>query len=232
MDNRNIANLDEQAISKAQTDFLSKVYAWMVGGLLLTGLTAWYTFTSGIYITIISSSMLWVLIIAELGLVMLLVARIDKLSTFSAGAFFLLYSLLNGLTLSVILAIYTDESIQRVFYTAAGMFGTMSLFGWLTKKDLSGMGRFMFMGLIGIIIASVVNIFMPISALNFAISVIGVVVFAGLTAYDTQKLKEMWAVQFDDSARATKASILGALTLYLDFINLFLFLLRIFGGRR
>jgi FtsH-binding integral membrane protein len=228
---RNISTLSQDSIAQAQTDFLSKVYAWMFGGLLLTAFTAWYVFDSQLYITIASSGLMFPLIIGELILVFVLSARIEKMSRTTAAVLFLGYSFLNGLTLSVILAVYTLESIQEVFFITAAMFAALSAYGYFTKKSLSGIGNFLFMGLIGIIIAGVVNIFMDSSALNFAISVIGVVIFAGLTAYDTQRLKEMYVLMYENEDMAAKGAIIGALQLYLDFINLFLFLLRIFGNR-
>jgi FtsH-binding integral membrane protein len=228
---RNISTLSQDSIAQAQTDFLSKVYAWMFGGLLLTAFTAWYVFDSQLYITIASSGLMFPLIIGELILVFVLSARIEKMSRTTAAVLFLGYSFLNGLTLSVILAVYTLESIQEVFFITAAMFAALSAYGYFTKKSLSGIGNFLFMGLIGIIIAGVVNIFMASSALNFAISVIGVVIFAGLTAYDTQRLKEMYVLMYENEDLAAKGAIIGALQLYLDFINLFLFLLRIFGNR-
>jgi len=225
--------LSEHDIVKAQQTFLSKVYAWMVGGLLITGVTSWYIFSSGLFIEIASNSILFFgLIIGELILVASLSARIDKISKNTAASLFLGYSFLNGLTLSVVFAIYTLESIQNVFFISAAMFGAMSAFGFFTKRDLSGMGRFMFMGLIGIIFATLFNIILGSSAIAFAVNIIGVVVFAGLTAWDTQKLKEMYEVQYSGNEAAVKSAILGALMLYLDFINIFLFLLRLFGNRR
>ncbi len=233
MRNSNEMIMPESEIVKAQQDFLSKVYAWMVGGLLITSLTAWYIFSSGYWMQIVSNSILFYeLIIGELALVFILSAKVQSMTTFLAGSLFILYSALNGLTLSVILAVYTAESVQQVFLISAGMFAGLSVFGFVTKKDLSGLGRFMFMGLIGLLITMFINIFIGSSMLEFLFSVVGVIVFAGLTAYDTQKLKEMYMVQFEGGDVATKASIIGALTLYLDFINLFLFLLRLFGNRR
>lgn len=229
--NRNISTLGQDAIAQAQTDFLSKVYAWMFGGLLLTAASAWYVFDTGMYITITTSGLMLPLIIGELILVFVLSARIQKMSRTTAAIMFLGYSLLNGLTLSVILAVYTLESIQEVFFITAAMFAALSAYGYFTKKSLSGIGNFLFMGLIGIIIAGIVNMFMASSALHFAISVIGVVIFAGLTAYDTQRLKEMYVLMYENEDMAAKGAIMGALQLYLDFINLFLFLLRIFGNR-
>jgi len=229
--NRNISTMSQDAIAQAQTEFLSKVYAWMFGGLLLTAATAWYVFDYGKYTAIYTSGLMFPLIIGELILVFVLSARIQKMSKTTAAALFLGYSLLNGVTLSVILAAYTLESIQEVFFITAAMFAALSAYGYFTKKSLSGIGNFLFMGLIGIIIAGFVNIFMASSTLSFAISVIGVIVFAGLTAYDTQRLKEMYVLMYEGEETAAKGAIIGALQLYLDFINLFLFLLRLFGNR-
>ena len=230
---KNVLSVANEAIVKAQAEFLSKVYSWMFGALLLSGFTAWYVYSSGLYIGIASSQILFFgLIIAQFGLVIWLSSSVQKLSFPAAAGLFLLYSLLTGATFSVILAAYTAESIQQVFFISAGMFAALSAFGYYTKKDLSAMGTFMYMGLIGLIIAMVVNIFLASSLMYFAISVIGVIVFAGLTAWDTQKLKQMAIDGFEDGETASKGAILGALTLYLDFINLFLFLLRLLGSRR
>lgn len=228
-------NAQMQEITTAQQTFLTKVYAWMVGGLLATGLTAGFVVTSPTMLEILFGSRIvfFALIIGEFALVAALAGWVEKMSATTATLAFLGYSILNGLTLSVIFMVYTDESISSTFMIAAGMFGAMSAYGYLTKRDLSGVGSFMFMGLIGIIIASVVNIFMSSSALYFAISIIGILVFVGLTAYDTQKIKEQnWMLEGGDEAVIRKAAIRGALTLYLDFINLFLFLLRLLGNRR
>jgi uncharacterized protein len=223
--------IQDMTIVHAQQSFLSKVYAWMVGGLLITALTAMYVATNEEVMQTVGHFMLF-LIIAEFGLVLALSGWIQRMSKTAAMASFLAYSFLNGLTLSVILLIYTAESLYQTFFITAGMFAALSFYGFVTKKNLSGMGRFMFMGLIGVIIASVVSWIFPSSALNFAISVIGVIVFAGLTAYDTQRLKDMYEVQSQGDDIAAKGAIMGALMLYLDFINLFLFLLRIMGNRR
>ncbi|MBI5324720.1 MAG: Bax inhibitor-1/YccA family protein [Ignavibacteriae bacterium] len=233
MRNTNEMIMPESEIVKAQQDFLSKVYAWMVGGLLITSLTAWYIFSTGFWKQIVTNSILFYgLIIGEVALVFILSSKVQKMTTFLAGSLFILYSAMNGLTLSVILAVYTAESVQQVFLISAAMFAGLSVFGFVTKKDLSGIGRFMFMGLIGLLLTMVINLIMGSSMLDFLISVVGVIVFSGLTAYDTQKLKEMYMVQFEGGETAAKASILGALTLYLDFINLFIFLLRLLGNRR
>jgi FtsH-binding integral membrane protein len=223
--------VQDNTIEKAQSQFLSRVYGWMVGGLLLTAITAWWVTTSVEVMNAVYSYMLF-LIIAEFGLVIFLSARIQKMSKNTAIGSFLGFAFLNGLTLSIVLLAYTEESIYTTFIITAVMFGALSLYGFTTKKSLSGMGSFMFMGLIGIVVASIVNIFIASSALHFAISIIGVIVFAGLTAWDTQKLKEMYEVQYQGDEIATKGAVMGALTLYLDFINLFLFLLRLFGNRR
>jgi hypothetical protein len=233
MDNTKLSYLDEQEVAQIQQGFLTKTYGWMVLGLAITAITAWYMFDSMFFEFLFENTMLfWILLLGELALVWGISAGINRLSKTAAGALFFLYSFLNGVTLSFLLAIYTAESIQSVFMLSALMFGCLSAFGYFTKRNLSAMGSFMFMGLIGIIGASILNIFMQSSAIHFAISVIGVLVFAGLTAYDTQKLKAMSLELYENGELASKGAIVGALNLYLDFINLFLMLLRLFGGRR
>jgi FtsH-binding integral membrane protein len=215
--------------------YMRGVYQWMAGGLGLTALVAYMVAsTPALQNAIIYNPILfWGLIIAEFGLVMGISGGISKLSASTASGLFLLYSAINGATLSVILTAYTESSIAGTFVICAGMFGAMSIYGMVTKKDLTSMGSFMFMGLIGIILASVVNIFLQSPGLNFAISGIGVLVFVGLTAYDTQKLKVMGqSAPMNDATAVRRGTILGALTLYLDFINLFLMLLRFFGQGR
>jgi hypothetical protein len=172
----------------------------------------------------------WVIALAPLALVLVLSFGVSRLSLGAAQAAFWAFAVAMGLSLSSIFAAYTGESIARVFFITAGTFGAMSLWGYTTKRDLTSMGSFLFMGLIGLIIASVVNIFLASSALAFGISIVGVLVFVGLTAYDTQKIKEMY-FEGDDVATMGKKTIMGALSLYLDFINLFLMLLRLFGNR-
>ena len=228
---RNVNPIQDMTIVHAQQRFLSRVYGWMVGGLLITAATAFWVATSIEVMSFVMNFML-LLILAEFGIVIFLTARVEKMSKNTAMGSFLLFSFINGLTLSVILLRYTEESIYMTFTVTAVMFGALSLYGFVTKRSLGAVGSFMFMGLIGIIVASVINIFIGSSALSFAISIIGVVVFAGLTAWDTQKLKEMYEIQFQGDEVATKGAIIGALTLYLDFINLFLFMLRLFGNRR
>jgi FtsH-binding integral membrane protein len=223
-----------QARQEASTIFLAKVFNWMAIGLAVTGVVAYLTAESGMARTLIASPLFLILVLAELGMVFFLSARIDKIQPATATGLFLGYSLLNGLTLSVIFLAYTRASIASTFLVTAGMFGAMAIYGLVTKRDLSGMGSFMFMGLVGILLASIVNIFLKSSGLYWAISAIGVLVFVGLTAYDVQKIKnigEEGIMQQGESA-IRRGAIIGALALYLDFINLFLMLLRFFGGSR
>jgi hypothetical protein len=211
--------------------FLWKVYAWMAIGLGLTAVVA-YTVASSpdiIRALVLNRIMFFALIIAELGLVFFISARADRLAPATASGLFALYSALNGVTISVILIAYTGESVASTFVVTAGMFGALALFGSTTKRSLAGVGQFMMMGLIGLILASVIGLFWHNDALQFLISVVGVIVFTGLTAYDAQRLKQM-ALALPDGQLAGYA-IVGALSLYLDFINLFLMLLR-FTGRR
>ena len=214
------------------TAFLSKVYGWMFLGLLITAGTALVVASSPFLIEtlILNRLVFWVLILGQLGLVFFLAARVDKVAPVTAAGLFMIYSASVGITSSVILLVYTGASIVSTFVVTAGMFGAMAVYGTLTKRSLAGVGQFMFMGLIGLIIASIVNIFWANSALYFVISVVGVIVFTGLTAWDAQRLKEM-AVALPDG-RVGSYAVVGALSLYLDFINLFFFLLRLLGGRR
>lgn len=214
------------------TAFLSKVYGWMFLGLLITGGTAVLVASSPTLIEtlIVNRILFWILVLGQLGLVFYLSARVDKVSPVTAAALFLLYSAMVGVTSSVIFLIYTGASIVSAFVIAGGMFGAMAVFGSLTKRSLAGVGQFMFMGLIGLIIASVVSIFWMNDVLMFVISVVGVLVFTGLTAWDAQRLKQM-AVSLPDG-RVGSYAVVGALSLYLDFINLFFFVLRLMGGRR
>lgn len=215
--------------------FMAQVYGWMTVGLLLTAFVAFYVASNDALLHIIFSSnvVFFGLIIAQLALVFVLSGMVHKLSGAVATTLFMLYSALTGVTISSVLIIYTESSIASTFFICAAMFGALSVYGYTTKRSLSGMGSFLFMGLIGIIIASIVNIFMQSSMLNMVISYAGVLIFAGLTAYDTQKLKDMGSeINQDDKENLRRYSIMGALTLYLDFINLFLMLLRILGDRR
>jgi hypothetical protein len=226
-----------QAQAQVQVNqFIRSVYNWMAAGLALTGLVAVYVASSETLIRLIFSNQLlfFGLIIGELALVFYLSARIQKIQASTATGLFMLYSALNGLTLSFVFLIYTSSSVASVFFICAATFGACSVYGMVTKRDLTSMGGFMTMGLIGIVIASLVNMFMQSSGMSMIISYVGVIVFVGLTAYDTQKLKMMALSQPAglDAGVVRKGTILGALTLYLDFINLFLMLLRILGDRR
>jgi FtsH-binding integral membrane protein len=217
----------------AQRTFMSRVYGWMTIGLLVTALTSLFVASDRTLIkSIFQTGLFWVLIIAELGIVLLLSAALRKLPVAVAAGLFLLYSALTGATLSIILLIYTASSVGATFVVTAGMFGSMSLFGYVTKRNLNGLGHFMMMGLFGIIIAMIVNIFLHSDAMAWLISFIGVIVFTGLTAYDTQKIKQQYAVNAAGTAMYQKTALYGAFALYLDFINLFLFLLRFMGNRR
>lgn len=213
-----------------QNTLIRQVYAWMGAGLTVTACVALFTLSSPVILQAVTGNRLifFGLILGELALVFTLSGAINRLSEFIATAVFIAYSALNGVTLSILALVYTASSITSTFVTTAGMFGAMSLYGYMTKKDLSSWGSFLFMGLVGVVIASVVNIFVGSSSVSWVISAIGVIVFTGLTAYDTWKIKAMAA----QGIEGRKPAILGALTLYLDFINLFLMLLRFGGDRR
>lgn len=219
---------NRQALARV---FMNHVFGWMAAGLALSGAVAWYILSSeAAYGT--AQGLFLPLIIGELVLVVALSATLHKLSAAAAASLFLLYAAMNGLTLGVVVAAYTTASVARVFFITSGTYGAMAFIGLTTRKDLTAMGSFLMMGLIALIIASVVNIFLGSSALDWAVSVIGVLLFAGLTAYDVQKFKRMGYLGFTTSRQASQMAISGALNLYLDFINMFLFLLRIFGDRR
>lgn len=215
--------------------FLAQVYGWMACGLLLTAFIAWYAANTPAVMQFVFSSQItfFGLIIFQLGLVFVISGMVHKLSGMVATSLFMLYSALTGLTMASIFLVYTYSSIASTFVVTGGMFGAMSLYGYTTKRDLSGFGNMLFMGLIGIVIASLVNLWLKSEALMWVVTYIGVIVFVGLTAYDTQKLKRI-GEQIDtrDTENMRRYTIVGALTLYLDFINLFLMLLRIFGNRR
>lgn len=230
-------------IDQGLRTYMLGVYNYMAGALVITGLAA-YTLFSAAFVetaqglqltelgaTIYNSPLQYVLMFAPLAFVLVLSFGINKLSASATQMLFWAFSAIMGLSISYIFAVYQLGSITQVFLITAIAFGGLSLYGYTTKRDLSAMGAFMVMGLIGLIVASVVNIFLQSSAMQFAISVIGVLVFAGLTAWDTQKIKSMYDAN-DSAAARTKKSVMGALTLYLDFINMFLFLLRLFGARR
>ena len=221
-------------VTEAFPVLMRKVYVWMTLALFITGMTAYYVATNdAIMMAILTNRVLFYgLLIAELGLVMGVSAAINRLSLLTATLLFVLYSIINGATLSIIFLIYEISSIAQVFFITAGTFGAMAAIGYTTKKDLSSIGRILFMALIGLVIASVVNIFFKSDGLTMILSYIGVIVFVGLTAWDSQKIKKMLMQAPDVDESTQKVALLGALTLYLDFVNLFLYLLRIFGRRR
>jgi len=227
--NMNYSRTADQIVI-AQNTLIRQVYAWMGGGLMVTALLAMVTVSSPAILNAVFGNRLvfYGLILGELGLVVAISGAINRLSAAMASFLFILYAALNGITFSVIFAVYTAESVASTFVITAATFGAMSAFGYMTRRDLTGWGSFLFMGLIGVVIASLVNIFTRSSAVSWVISAVGVIVFTGLTAYDTQKIKAMAA----SGAEGRKPAILGALTLYLDFINLFLMLLRLLGNRR
>jgi FtsH-binding integral membrane protein len=209
---------------------MTKVYNYMGLGLLATAITAYIGAASGIYVALAQTPLIWLVVLAPLGMVIYLSSRLHKMSASAAKTTFWIYAAMTGLSLSYVLLAFTGVSVVRTFLITAASFGALSLYGYTTKRDLSGMGSFLFMGLIGIILASIVNIFMQSPAMHFAISVIGVLLFAGLTAYDTQDIKRIYYAG-DSRDIAEKKAIMGALRLYLDFINMFLFLLQFLGNR-
>jgi FtsH-binding integral membrane protein len=221
-------------VAAVHGDFIRRVYNWMGLGLALTAFVALYTTSNPRLLSLILGNPLvfFGLIIGELILVVVLSAAINRLQASTATLLFFLYSAMNGLTLSVIFLTYTRASIASTFFVTAGTFGVTSFYGYTTQRDLTSWGSFFFMGLIGIIIASVVNIFLHSPMIYWVVTYAGILVFVGLAAYDTQKLKEMALAGFTDDETARKGAVMGALALYLDFINLFLLLLRIFGSRR
>lgn len=231
---RNYSAEQQLGMSQAFPVLMRKVYVWMALALAITGMTAYYVATSPTILgTILSNNILFYgLIIAELALVIGLSATINRLSLFTATLMFILYSVVNGATMSFIFLLYEMSSIATVFFITAGTFGAMAVVGYTTKKDLTSMGRILFMGLIGLVIASLVNIFLKSSGMTLVLSYVGVIIFVGLTAWDSQKIKYMLMQAPDVNEGTQKLALLGALTLYLDFINLFLYLLRIFGKRR
>jgi FtsH-binding integral membrane protein len=210
---------------------VQRVYGYMAGGLVLTGIVAYAAAASGFYQTIADTGLIWIVMLAPLGFVLALSFGIQRMSAETAMVLFWIYAAIMGLSLGSIFLVFTGTSIARVFFITAATYGAMSLYGYTTRSDLSGFGSFLFMGLIGIVIASLVNIFVGSSALQFAISIIGVIVFVSLTAYDTQRIKQIY-LESDTAEIAGKKAVLGALALYLDFINLFMMLLQLFGQRR
>jgi FtsH-binding integral membrane protein len=238
-----VGRAETGVIDRGLRDYMLRVYNYMAVGVGITGIVAYLTFMfavqqtdAGLQLTsfgnlIFSSAFKWVVIFAPLGMVFFISARINSMSVSGAQMAFWAFAALMGLSLGSIFLVYAHESIARVFFITAASFGALSLYGYTTQRDLSGWGSFLFMGLIGIILASLVNLFIGSTAMQFAISVIGVLIFAGLTAYDTQQIKEMYYVG-DDGTVAGRKAVMGALRLYLDFINLFMMLLQLFGDRR
>lgn len=222
--------------------YMLQVYNYMASALVLTGLVAYFAGTSEAFMSLMitqkangamgPSMLAWVVVLAPLAMVFFLAAKLNTLSKPAAQTAFWIYSVMVGLSLFSIFAFYTGESIARVFFITAGTFGAMSLYGYSTKKDLSGWGSFLIMGVIGVILASLVNLFLQSSGLQFAISVVGVLVFTGLTAYDTQRIKMTYYQMAQYGGQLGNAAIMGALTLYLDFINIFVMLMQLLGDRR
>lgn len=235
MQNPNLSSysMDQTQVQLRVSAFVRSVYSWMAIGLGLTGFVAYFV-AADPTLSAIAQRGFFLFAIAELALVFILSARIGKMQAGTATALFTIYAFLNGVTMFAIFKLYTGALIASTFFTCALMFAGLSIFGWVTKKDLTGVGNFMFMGLIGILIASVVNIFVQSSAMQMIISYVGVLVFAGLTAYDTQTIKQMALTQPAGTSAAVvrKGAIIGALKLYLDFILMFQFLLSILGGSR
>ena len=221
--------MSPEAIAAEQQGFMVKVFGWMGGGLLVSGLVATWVATN---VGFIGMGTFIVAAVIQLVVVIGLVSRVERMSATMATGLFIFYSALSGVTLSTLLLIYTAESVASTFVITAGVFGVMAVYGYTTKKDLTGWGSFLFMGLIGIILASVVNMFMRSSAMGLVISYVGVLIFVGLTAYDVQKIKSKNVLGNAGTEEDTKEAVIGALALYLDFINLFIMLLRITGSRR
>ena len=223
----------EGSFSVAFPKLMRKVYVWMTLAMIITGMTAYGVANSPVLLNMLFQSGFSVimLFIAQIAVVMFLSAAINRMSLTTATLLFILYSILTGLTFSVIFIVYTMSSIASVFFITAGTFGAMTLFGSFTKTDLSPVGRFLYMGLIGLIIATLVNFFMKSTGMAMILNYVGVLIFVGLTAYDTQKIKQMLIMCDNMDEGAHKIALLGALSLYLDFINMFIYLLRIFGNR-
>ncbi|AAZ40978.1 putative transport protein [Candidatus Blochmanniella pennsylvanica str. BPEN] len=228
-------NTASEQVNNAIQPYILQVFGWMSCGLLLTAFVAWYASRTPAILQLLFSNQIifFSLIIGQLALVFVLSGMVTRLSGSLATTLFMLYSMLTGLTLSSVFILYTTSSISSAFVVTSGMFGAMTLYGYTTKRDLSSFGNLLFMALIGIVLASMVNLWLKNTALMWLITYIGVIIFVGLTAYDTQKLKSIGAsLSIDNQDQFRKYSIIGALTLYLDFINLFLMIVRIFGNRR
>ena len=226
------ASISQVGVDAGLRNYMLRVYNYMAGGLAITGVVAYLAAASGLYVALVQNPILfWIVMLAPLGLVFFLSFRIQTMSLVTAQATFWIYAALVGLSLAGLFLVYTGASIAQVFFITAATFLGMSLWGYTTKRDLTGFGSFLMMGLFGIIIAMLVNVFVHSAAIQFAISVIGVLIFTGLTAWDTQQIKEMYW-EGDGSVVAGKKAIMGALRLYLDFINLFIMLLQLMGNRR
>lgn len=233
MENYIESTRETNEVLSAQRTLLKNVYCWMALALVVTGLTSYYVASSERVLSLMGSGLYIGLLIAEVVLVVILSARIHKMSFTTAGIVFVIYSILNGVTLSVLLMIYTFESIALAFFITAGTFTAMALIGHFTKKDLSSMGQILLMALIGLIIATVVNLFIGSSTFQYILSYVGVIIFVGLTAYDAQKIKnQINEFGTEISENTMKLALMGALELYLDFINLMIYILRILGSRR
>jgi uncharacterized protein len=228
---RSVPGVETAEVDAGLRAHMLRIYNYMASGLALTGIVAYVAAASGFYSTIAQTPLIWVVMLAPLGFVFALSAGLERMRGSTAQALFWAFSAVMGLSLASVFLVFTGASIARVFFITAGTFAAMSLWGYTTQRDLSAMGSFLMMGLIGIVLASLVNLFIGSSALQFAISVIGVVVFTGLTAWDTQRIKEMYW-ESDGAELAGKKAIMGALALYLDFINLFTLLLQFMGARR
>ena len=225
------STLTEGQIDQGLRSYMLRVYNYMASGLALTGIVAWVMADTGLYIALAQSGLGIIVMFVPLGLVFFMGAKMETMKVRTAQTLFWAFSALMGVSLSYIFLRYTGADIMRVFFVTAGTFGAMSLYGYTTKRSLARWGSFLFMGLLGIIIASVVNIFIGSSMMQWIISVAGVLIFTGLTAYDTQRIKQMYA-ETDGQAVMLKKSIMGALSLYLNFINLFVMMLHLFGGSR
>ena len=224
-------NVDSSAVSRS---FVANVFSYMTLALVITGFAAYWFAASGNILAILQSSswLMWAVMLAPIGMVLIMSFAFNRLSFGALMGLFLAYSLVNGMSLSVIFLIYSSAAISKVFFITAGLFATMAAVGYTTKTDLTKLGSLLMMAVLGIVISSVVNYFLESAAFDYLISCVGVLVFTGLVAYDTQKVKRIGAGVEYGTAAAGKLALMGALSLYLDFINLFLFMLRVFGGRR
>jgi FtsH-binding integral membrane protein len=229
-----VGNLSDAQVDEGLRTHMLRVYNYMSAALALTGIVAWFSATSGLYVAIANTMLIYVVMFAPLGVVFYFASKINTMTVSRAQSVFWFFAGLMGLSLSYIFLAYTGTAVFQAFFVTAGAFASLSLWGYTTKKNLSAMGGFLVMGLFGLIIASVVNLFVGSGQLSFLINIFGVLIFAGLTAWDTQKIKRDWLnrVQYGSSEAAEKSAIMGSLTLYLDFINLFLFMLRFMGGNR